>query len=460
MKIKLFCTLFCMLMVIASTESSEIVLQQGLDSYEGCKTAVIWGSKAKMPKEKNAEILPLRGVESRILVKFDLQKMKGKKLARARLMLFAPSATVRTVCEICVSELMSPWDESADYENSKSGKKWISSGADFNKTSDYKNGRPIGCLDSESIWEYDGKYFSHRYAKMLVPKEGRWLSFNVSEAAKKWIADPASNNGVAVYAINLSDTRFPHNAVIDFPSPSSKDKIRRPKLVLDFEPVEPFLAGMTHTLSRFTDLDSLYKFHGPYTEEYELFMAKNEYAGFQVMIYPMISALKNVRFESSELVNSADKKLKISAADIQYNCVEIFKLFENQKVKDWYFHGYNPMTPDPLIWNKPMDCPLHIATPFWFTVKTSPNTVAGLYEGTITVKADNVPEKKLELKVRVWNYAIPEKWNFETMGQTCWGNISGYYGSLSKEMKRKYIDFLLDHRFSPTEQYIDKLSPD
>ncbi len=335
MKIKLFSTLFCMLMAIAGIEASEIVLQEGLDSYQGCKTAVIWGPKAKMPKEKNAEILPLRGVDSKILIKFDLGKLKGKNLARARLMLFAPSATVRTVCEIYASELTSPWDENADHENAKSGKKWNSPGADFNKTSDYKNGRPAGCLDSESIWEYDGKYFSHRYAKMLVPKEGRWLEFNVSEAAKKWIADPASNNGIAVYAVNLADGRFPHNAVIDFPSASSKDKSKRPKLVLDFEPVKPFLAGMTHTLSRFTDLDSLYRFRGPYAEEYDLFMAKNEFAGFQVMIYPMTKELKGLTFTVGDLTGTSDKKAKIPASDIKWNGVEIFKLFENQKVFSW-----------------------------------------------------------------------------------------------------------------------------
>jgi hypothetical protein len=34
------------------------------------------------------------------------------------------------------------------------------------------------------------------------------------------------------------------------------------------------------------------------------------------------------------------------------------------------------------------------------------------------------------------------------------------YGEVTPELKRRYLDFLLEHRFSPTEQYRDVLSPD
>jgi len=128
-------------------------------------------------------------------------------------------------------------------------------------------------------------------------------------------------------------------------------------------------------------------------------------------------------------------------------------------VNDWYFHGKNFLLPDPLVWDKPMDCPLQMSTPFWFVVRTKPETAGGTYTGTVKVKAKNAPPRELALTVEVWDYKIPEQWNFETMGQTCWGEIQRYYGNLTPELKRKYVDFLLDHRFTPTEQYIDTLSP-
>lgn len=46
------------------------------------------------------------------------------------------------------------------------------------------------------------------------------------------------------------------------------------------------------------------------------------------------------------------------------------------------------------------------------------------------------------------------------MGQTCWDPIRQVYGKITPELKRRFVDFLLDHRFNPTEQYADKLSPD
>ncbi len=432
-----------LLLVVGGADAGEMVLQQGVGGYKGCDARTLWDGGAKKPAEVSDKFLYVRGTGSRLHLKFDMSgASKHGRLARARLLLFVPSATVRTICEIRASESLD------------------SSGSAFDQGSDFKNGRPPGVMDSNSIWEYDGKYFSHKYSHMLVPEGGKWLEFNISPAAEKWLADPSKNHGVIVHAVNLPDKRFPHNASMDIPSHLNPQQDKRPKLVLDFEPCPDFFAGMTHTLSRFTDMDDRFKFQGPFNESHEIFMAKNEYAGFQVMIYPMKSGLKNLRFEISDLKHSSDGKSIIPASDIGYNCIEIFKLFENQKVKDWYFHGYNPWTPDPLVWDKPMDCPRQISTPFWFTVKTSPRTIPGIYEGTVTAKADNAQEKKLKLKVKVWNYSIPEKWNFETMGQTCWGNIKSYYGNLSPELKRKYIDFLLDHRFSPLEQYVDKLSPD
>jgi hypothetical protein len=101
-----------------------------------------------------------------------------------------------------------------------------------------------------------------------------------------------------------------------------------------------------------------------------------------------------------------------------------------------------------------------MATPFWFTVRTRPATRAGLYHGTVTVRPEGGLPRDVQLGVQVWDYVIPEKWNFQTMGQTCWDPIRQVYGKITPELKARFIDFLMDHRFNPTEQYADRLSPE
>ncbi len=436
-------------MLASAARGETVILQQGRDNYTGCTDATLVGPKA--PKDKSPQnTLNLRGSNNRAMMRFDLPPtLKDKKLARARLEVFVHEArNLRMICEILCREARSPWTNGP---------------ATLDTTTDYANGRPAGAMDSYSLWEFNGQYFPHRYEFLGLPKEGKWIDFNVTPAAKKWLSDPASNLGVALEPIDLGDKRFLNSAAIDIPSASSTDADHRPRLVLDFEPLDkPYLVGMTHALERYCDRDTRYRFQGPFEEKYELAMARNEYEPFQVLVYPMIEPLKGVTLECGDLLGA--NGAKIPAEDITWNVQEVFQLHPNNKIKDWYFHGKNFELPDPLSAARPTNLPLHMATPFWCTVRTRPATKAGVYRGTITANAENAPPRELQLTVKVWDYVIPEQWNFQTMGQTCWGPIWNCYPKLPaderKKIKRRYIDFLLDHRFNPTEQYVDKLSPD
>jgi hypothetical protein len=116
--------------------------------------------------------------------------------------------------------------------------------------------------------------------------------------------------------------------------------------------------------------------------------------------------------------------------------------------------------PDPLIPGRPATARRHAHTPFYFRVRTRPDTPAGAYKGTITLSADGVKPTKLALTVKVWPYAMPEKWNFHTMGQFIQGACQSFHREAWGEpLRRKYYDFLLENRFSPTEQYAKVLSP-
>lgn len=434
-------TLFCALPVAGKT----VVLQQGADGYDGCVTETI--SRAPKAQAAPAGVLAFRGARNYLRLRFALPAgLRSKRLARARLEVFVPEVRkLRMICEIACREILRPWPN-----------------GQVDMATDYHAGRPPGVVDSYSLWEFNGKYFPHKYALLGVPKGGKWIDLNVTPLVRKWLAEPASNRGLILTALHLADRRFNReiDAIeIDIPGAASKHTPHRPRLVLDFEPVPaPYLVAMTHTLSKYSDRSTRYRFRGPFQDKYELAMARNEFEGFQVLVYPMSGPLKGVTFQWTDLTGPGGAK--IPKRDIQYYVQDVFRLHPNNKIKDWYFHGKNFDVPDPLTAARPVDLPVHSSTPFWFNVRTRPQTKPGTYRGTITVKPAGAKPRDLQLTVKVWDYQIPQKWNFRTMGQTCWGYIHKSYKKFTPELKRKYIDFLLDHRFNPTEQYIEKLSPD
>ncbi len=435
-----------------------VVLQQGRADYEGCAATTFQGVTADTADPATRQHLCLRGTQNQVVIAFDLpRELHGKKLARARLEVFVPEVrSLRMICQIRCHPMEHPWKESAG-----PAVREAVPGGWLDGTTDYGRGRPPGVVDSYELWEYDGQWFPHKYSFLGMPEGGRWVDFNITPLVRQWLKRPESNHGVALVPVNLPDHRFPNTAAMDIPAPWHPEAEKRPRLVLEFEPLDrPYLVGMTHTLRKYCDFSTRYRFLGPFDEEYEMAMARSEFEGFQVLVYPLSGMLEGVTFEWTDLVD-ADSGARIPKSDIDYWCQEVFRqLHVNGKIKDWYFHGMNFAMPDALVTARPQDLSEHLSTPFWFTVRTRPDTAAGTYEGTITVRPKNARARQLKLRVRVWDYTIPEQWNFETMGQMIWDGVEQVHDEVTPELKRRYIDFLLDHRFSPTEQYRDRLSPD
>jgi hypothetical protein len=344
-----------------------VTLQQGRDGYKGCASATLWKPKTRKPKKQvTDEVLYLRGANNHLLLRFDMPaELRRKTLARARLEVFVPSARrVRMINETACRQVLEPWSAKATWQNARPGDAWKQAGGTAEDKTDYRRGRPAGVLDSYSVWEYSGQWFPHKFEFLKVPKGGKWIDFNITPAVRKWLKNPDANHGVVLHGIHQRDRRFPNRMEVDIPSPSNPRAERRPRLILEFEPVEkPYLVGMTHTLRKYCDQSTRHRFWGPFDESYDMAMARNEYEGFQVLVYPLTKKLKGVRFECSDLVDPKTKA-RIPAEDIRYNAQEMLKLYPNPKVKDWYFHGKNFVMPDPLVWDKPKDLPLHMSTPF------------------------------------------------------------------------------------------------
>ena len=201
-----------------------VTLQQGANGYRGCTAVTLWGPKAGKPAAAGASDLYLRGTSNHVLIRFELPAaLRGRKVARARLMVFVPEARkVRMINEILCREVTEPWTPQADWEHAAPGRKWKTPGGTLDDQSDYHRGRPKGAVDSYSIWEFNGRWFPHKYRFLTVPPGGKWIDFNLTPLVRKWLADPAGNHGVALEPITQRDKRFPNRIEIDLPGPDSR----------------------------------------------------------------------------------------------------------------------------------------------------------------------------------------------------------------------------------------------
>jgi hypothetical protein len=366
-----------------------VILQQGADGYGGCSTKMLWGPKAARGAEQG-EVLCLRGSHNRFLVKFELPKaLAGRKLARARLGLFLPEARKMNVftelfCHEITAEAAAPVvDEQTDYDN----------------------GRRPGAVDSVELFAPGGPAWRNQpWLPLGIAAGGQWIELNVTPLVEKWMKDPAANHGVVIVPTDCPDRRFASTWEIDIPSATSADAAHRPRLVLGLAPLRhEYEVGLTHGLRRILDRSTRFEYRGGYGTQHRMSMAANEREGFQVVVYPLLADLQNVRFTWTDLPAAGGGK--IPASDVECLVEEWYRLRANWKTRDVFFRMKLYETPDPLIPAGPVTARRHRHTPFYFRVRTRPGTPAGVYRGSLTVQA--VP-----IEVFVFDMTQGDNWAF------------------------------------------------
>lgn len=433
-------TLFVLMTLAISAKAETVVLQQGRDGYTGCRTQTL------APEGKPAQgVLPLRGSKHRFVLDFTLpDSLPDKPLARARLAVFLPDAkNPNKFTELFCHAVTTAGPE-----------------LQADRTTNYNNGRRPGAVDSVELFGPPGPgWFEYPEIQQDIPEGGQWIEFNITPLVENWLNKPASNRGVLVEPTDSPDKRFPSTWEIDIPSEASADADHRPKLILEYPPIDDVKVGMTNPMDRICDLSTRYTYRGDYGRTHAIQLARNETEGFQVVLYPMTGDLRNVRFTASDLTGPDDASLP--ADRIAFYREDSYKLRKNWKTRDRFFAGKIYEVVDPLIPYQPTDFPRHRHTAVYVTVTTPEDLPAGEYRGTITMTADNLPEPvEVDLTTTVWDYTIPHLWNFHTMGQFIRGNCAKFHGNKwDNALLRAYYDFLLKHRFSPTEQYRQTLSP-
>ena len=438
--IKLVAISAMVLLGAAAAGAETVTLQQGAGGYTGCTTKTLLGKGQRPPA---AGIFPLRGSKNRLHVRFEIApELAKRRLARARLGLFLPAAKKPNFfTEIFCHE--------------------VNAAGEPDEKTDYDNGRRPGAVDSVELFAPPHKGWQHfPWLPLGVGDGGEWIEFNVTALVEKWLADPKTNHGVMLVPTDCPQEKSPSSWEIDVPSAEYAGKPElRPRLALEFAPpAAAYRVGMTNGMVQILDRSTRFAYRGGYDTEYRISMAANELEGFQVVVYPMLAEMKKVRFTWTDLTGPDGRK--IPAADVECFREDWYRLRATKETDQVMFAGKLYEVPDPLIPAEPATLRRHMHAPFYFRVRTRPDTPAGAYAGTITLAAEEVRPTKLKLQVQVWPYAIPEKWNFHTMGQFIQGTCQKFHGSdWDEKLRKRYYDFLLENRFTPTEQYAKGLSP-
>ena len=144
------------------------------------------------------------------------------------------------------------------------------------------------------------------------------------------------------------------------------------------------------------------KFKGVFTTRAAVKLAKNEYESFQVVVIPS-KDLRNVRV----VPESFGGGLTVEAHPVGYVYVSQPSGNFGSEYVGWY--------PDPiLIFVDGVDIKAGDYQAFWITVFAPKGTPAGEYTGKLRVVADNAPSQKVDVRVTVWDFELPDKPSFPT----------------------------------------------
>lgn len=171
------------------------------------------------------------------------------------------------------------------------------------------------------------------------------------------------------------------------------------------------------------------------TEDYTVYMAKNEYENAQLCLY----APAGINGISVELSGISDKYGNSLQTDI-------FRVYSVP-----YSDGRE--YPDIMV---PMnekidtiDIKKKNSQVIIVRIRTEKETKPGDYSGDLTVKQYGEPVRVCPLYCHVWNFEIPDTPNSKSaMG--IWDQIKNYgNGTDYKELYKSYYDFVIDYRISP-----------
>ena len=173
--------------------------------------------------------------------------------------------------------------------------------------------------------------------------------------------------------------------------------------------------------------------------------ARNEYEAFQVVLNSKHWELKNIKIFVTDLEGKKGNFIKKENIEIFLEHYIYISKFTTSP--GWY--------PDALIPFKTLDIKPYAVQPIWVSIYIPPQTIAGEYEGLITIEPSNAESFTIVLKVTVWDFTLPTTPYLRTSFCIYSGFIAEKQNipkqSLQlKNMVKKYNENALEHRISPT----------
>lgn len=217
------------------------------------------------------------------------------------------------------------------------------------------------------------------YPKVYYPKE-------ISQADSSWLKQHRGKQPEAEARFLRFEARSSFDNFYPMEIIATAQEKARLLAQNDRKPYLLFPEDRYHPIKMFNDIPYRWSVRGPRND----FFAEadlNEYYVFQVGLWAVKQEIRHVKITFSDLTGTSDR---IPA--------EAFTCF-NTEGTDWL--------------QRKMEIPCHVSQgkvqPFWIGVQLPENIRPGLYTGTLTFQADNVPSQTIRLNFRVSDRFLTDK---------------------------------------------------
>ncbi|KPJ51752.1 MAG: hypothetical protein AMS16_07460 [Planctomycetes bacterium DG_58] len=185
---------------------------------------------------------------------------------------------------------------------------------------------------------------------------------------------------------------------------------------------------------------------GPVSSAAAVELARNEYEGFQIVLFGANREITGVKVVASDLKAEGAPGV-IAARNVTVNPVGYVNTRPPSYTVRWVGQW-----PDSLLNVEKVDVPPGKVQPIWVTVYAPKGVPAGRYAGTLTITGDGIAPQTVALTARVFDFELPVRPTFQAFAL---GNIPkpDFYGlergEEYDEMRKKWYDFLCRRRLPP-----------
>jgi len=183
----------------------------------------------------------------------------------------------------------------------------------------------------------------------------------------------------------------------------------------------------------------------------EMSLARNEYESCQVALRPSSEQeLRDCTVSFTDLKGAGGAVFRRSNLEwqlvgfVQAPALSTGATLPDDAVPGWW--------PDPLLPVRRFTVPPATTQAVWLTAYAPPGTKAGVYTGTVTITPAKAPALKVPLKLTVYDFDLPTQGHMKTAFALMDGYLEKLYGKpLTPKLRRKYGDFVLQHRLNPDD---------